>query len=224
VPLVIAWLVTNATLHPVVVTMPRSAETSIEAVARYIAARAIDPIERIKALHDWVADRIAYDADAWRGDVPLDDADPEEVFRRRIGVCAGYARLLEELGRAAEIPIRTVHGMTPMGRHAWNIVAIAGRTYQIDVTWDAGIVENGRFVKRYSTDYFLFSRRADHSAYTECDPSDGFCEPDVLTRAQEWINARERRLERDAAWQQFHAAAEAERAAVNDRFWAHVRF
>ena len=52
-------------VHPVVARMPASAETSIEAVGQYIAQRVLDPIERIKALHDWVADRIAYDAEGF---------------------------------------------------------------------------------------------------------------------------------------------------------------
>jgi hypothetical protein len=47
-------------IDPVVVRMPAAEETSIEAVARYIAARVPDRRRRIKALHDWVADRVAY--------------------------------------------------------------------------------------------------------------------------------------------------------------------
>jgi transglutaminase/protease-like cytokinesis protein 3 len=49
-----------AVIHPVVEAMPASAETSIEAVAHYIAAREPDRRLRIKALHDWVADRVSY--------------------------------------------------------------------------------------------------------------------------------------------------------------------
>jgi hypothetical protein len=45
--------------------MPRDAETDIAAVARYIKEREPDPKQRVKALHDWVADRIAYDAPAY---------------------------------------------------------------------------------------------------------------------------------------------------------------
>ncbi len=40
--------------------MPRSRETSIGAVARAIAAATPDRRRRIKALHDWVADRLEY--------------------------------------------------------------------------------------------------------------------------------------------------------------------
>ena len=50
-----------ARLEPAVVAMPRDAETSIADVARYIAEREPDQRARIKAMHDWVADRLTYD-------------------------------------------------------------------------------------------------------------------------------------------------------------------
>ena len=56
------WPWTDVGLHPAVINMPASAETSIESVAQYIASQEKDPMLRIKALHDYVADRIAYDA------------------------------------------------------------------------------------------------------------------------------------------------------------------
>ncbi|MEO0815430.1 MAG: hypothetical protein AAFY60_21405, partial [Myxococcota bacterium] len=45
----------------VVTSIPASAETDIESVAKYIAARESDPFMLVKALHDYVADRVAYD-------------------------------------------------------------------------------------------------------------------------------------------------------------------
>jgi hypothetical protein len=151
------WL--EERIHPVVARMPASAETSIEAVAQYISARVLDPIERIKALHDWVADRIAYDAEALSlHAIPLADAYAPAVFGRRLAVCAGYADLLHDLGRAAGIEIAVVENAS----HAWNAVSFAGRRYEIDVTWDAGYVEGRRFVKRYSTQYLFMNGHHGH--------------------------------------------------------------
>jgi transglutaminase/protease-like cytokinesis protein 3 len=53
--------VAPAVLEPVVAAMTRSDETSIAAVAQAIAAATPDRRRRIKALHDWVADRLEYD-------------------------------------------------------------------------------------------------------------------------------------------------------------------
>lgn len=152
-----------ATLHPVVAAMPRDAETSIEAVARYIGEREPDPVRRIKALHDWVADRIAYDAPALKlPRIPAEDGEPEAVFRSRKGVCAGYAALMVALARFthdeivyvvgdARTSLDPVHGEP----HAWNAAKVDGQWVLIDATWDAGSV-NTAFEKRYST-AFLFT-------------------------------------------------------------------
>ena len=52
-------------LHPAVASMPADAEASIEAVAKYIGDRDSTQAGRLKAAHDWVADRIAYDGPAY---------------------------------------------------------------------------------------------------------------------------------------------------------------
>ncbi len=148
-------------LHPLVETMPRAVEASIASVAEYIRDREPDPFLRVKALHDWVADRIAYDAVSLAaGEYPPQDA--ESVFRERKAVCAGYAYLLRALGEAAGEEIVYVTGdsrtegseLSGIG-HAWNAVRIDGGWYLLDATWNAGSVEGNRFDKRYSTLYFL---------------------------------------------------------------------
>jgi transglutaminase-like putative cysteine protease len=148
-------------LDPIVTRMPADAQTSIDGVARYIAAREKDPAMRVKALHDWVADNIAYDGPAFRsGNIPLDDGDAQKVFARRLGVCAGYAQLMTALGKVTGDEIVYVVGNvrtleTPVDGlpHAWNAVKIAGTWYLLDATFDAGYLEGSTFHKKYSTDY-----------------------------------------------------------------------
>lgn len=155
-----AWPM-RPTLHPVVAKMPASAETSPAAVAKYIAQREDDPYLRVKALYDYVADRIRYDAPALAaGDYP--PQDPETVFRTRKAVCAGYAKLLEAMADAVGIEMvyvtgvsREMGGDVAGGGHAWNAVQIRGKWYLIDATWAAGTVEGAQFTKRYTTDYLF---------------------------------------------------------------------
>ncbi len=150
-----------AALHPAVAEMPASAETSIVAVARYLADRESDRFRLVKALHDWVADRIAYDAPSYAAHkYPPQDA--ESVFRTRKSVCAGYAQLLTELGKQAGVEIVYVvgdartEGQRERGEgHAWNAVKIEGRYYLVDATWDSGSVSGTTFKKGYRTEYFL---------------------------------------------------------------------
>src|SRR5262249_10360808 len=123
---------------------------SIAALGAYVRLIEPTPMARIKVLHDWVADHVRYDVDALRKPrIPDEDADAESVFQRRRGVCAGYAALLEALGRAAGLDVRVVSNDT----HAWNAVEIEGRDYSIDATWDAGYVDDFGFHKHYSTQY-----------------------------------------------------------------------
>ena len=150
-----------AKLHPAVATMPASAETSPEAVAKYIAARESDPYLRVKALYDYVTDRIRYDAPALAaGEYP--PQDPETVFEARKAVCAGYAKLLDKMAETIGVNVVYVTGVSrdrngDVGGngHAWNAVEIDQKWYLIDATWGAGFVEGDKFTKRYNTEYLF---------------------------------------------------------------------
>ncbi len=151
------------TIHPAVANMPPEVETSIANVGKYIAEHEPNPVMRIKALHDYVADRVAYDAPAYAaGHIPHEDGDAQAVFRSRKGVCAGYAALMRELGKATGDEIAYVVGDARSSRspmegesHAWNAVKIGGAWYLVDVTWDAGPVSGDKFEKKYSTEYLF---------------------------------------------------------------------
>ena len=150
-----------AKLHPLVVGMPAEAEANIAAVGKYIAEREPDRALRIKALHDYVADRVAYDAVALaEGRYPPQDA--ETVFTTHLGVCAGYANLLTALGDAAGEEIVVVVGDARTDgsdltgeSHAWNAARIDDVWHLIDATWDAGSVEGRTYNKGYNTSYLF---------------------------------------------------------------------
>lgn len=158
------WPWTGAALHPLVANMPASVETSINSVARYIAKHETDPILRVKALHDYVADRVSYDADAFfSNNYPPQDA--QTVFQTHKSVCAGYANLLSALAKASGDKIIVVEGdarpddgsqdLTGCG-HAWNAARINNQWYLIDSCWDSGYVSREKgFTKHYKTEYFL---------------------------------------------------------------------
>ncbi len=148
-------------MHPAVRALPASAETSPEAVGRYLAAHENDPWRLARAVHDYVADRVEYDVASYRAGVyPPQDA--ATTFRTRRSVCAGYAALFEAIGRAAGLTVETVVGRARgvvtegMGEgHAWSAVKLDGRWHLVDTTWDAGYVSADGFHKRYRTEYFL---------------------------------------------------------------------
>ena len=165
-PTQFAWPMPE-TLHPLVVGMPAQAEASIAAVGKYIAEREPDRRMRIKALHDYVADRVVYDGAVYmardRPDFVFPPQDAETVFARRLGVCAGYSHLLAALGDAAGEEIVVVsgdaraRGSDVTGEsHAWNAARIDDTWHLIDATWDSGSLDDrGTFKKSYSAAYLF---------------------------------------------------------------------
>ncbi|PSO48916.1 MAG: transglutaminase [Cyanobacteria bacterium SW_9_44_58] len=155
------WPRNNASLHPAVASMPSDVETSIESVAQYIAQQESDSFLRVKALHDYVADRVSYDAESYfAGRYP--PQDPQTVFQTQKAVCAGYAKLLQALGNAIGEQIVYVTGDSRTSTsdlsgqsHAWNAAKIEGNWYLIDATWDSGFVEGSGFTKKYRTNYLF---------------------------------------------------------------------
>jgi len=148
-------------IDPLVSQFPPQEEKSPQWVGRYIAGRIADPMERARAIHDYVADRVAYDVAALRaGNYPPQDA--QTVFRTGKGVCAGYATLFEAISQAAGLEakyvvgdVRSEDGDIDGVGHAWSAVKIEERWYLVDVTWDSGFVNGDRFTKQLRTVYFL---------------------------------------------------------------------
>lgn len=175
------WPWPKQVLHPAIVDMPRSAEASITRVAQYLAAQEPDPVLRIKALHDYVADRLTYDTESPEGKAPAQDA--ETVFKRRTALASGYANLLSALGQAIGIEIPTISGNSRIPQsdldgtaHAWNSVRLQNQWQLIDVTWDSVYLEGRNALKRYRTDYlftpaslFAYSHFPDDAAWQLLD-------------------------------------------------------
>ena len=53
-------------------------------------------------------------------------------------VCNGYAALVYDMCRKADIPCRIIVGTANGGCHAWNLIKVNGKWYNADATWDAG--------------------------------------------------------------------------------------
>ena len=105
----------------------------------------------------WVAKNLAY----YIGNRP--DNTPLGALQKRITQCSGYARLFKELLQIFNIKSVLVHGcgrtysLNPKPKeenHEWNAIKINGEYYLCEVTWGAGKVENGKFIREYNTYYF----------------------------------------------------------------------
>lgn len=119
--------------------------------------------QKVKAIHDWVLLHVAYDRS-------LRKHSAYDALISGQAVCQGYASLTYRLLTDAGIPARIAEGSVQSGAHAWNLVKLGGKWYQLDTTFDdpvpdvAGRTEYGYYLV---TDDRL---RRDHS-WTQSYPA-----------------------------------------------------
>jgi transglutaminase/protease-like cytokinesis protein 3 len=75
-------------------------ESSSKSLAAYLAQDLPSDTEKVRAIYRWIGDRINYDVDAFlSGNVVAMSND--EVLKKRMSVCGGFASLFEELATLA---------------------------------------------------------------------------------------------------------------------------
>jgi len=144
-------------LHPAVVSIGERDEQSLESLALHIEENTRPGFDRLRALHDWVAHRIAYDVEAMRTRRSTPQ-DAESVFARRVARSEGYARLMVRLGELVDESVHYVSGTAKdVGgtfRQSWNAARVDDGYVLIDTEWDAGcITRKGKFKRIFRTDY-----------------------------------------------------------------------
>ncbi len=109
----------------------------VKAVNREIAKildrlhiRKLSQTARVKAIHDYLANRISYDQT-----LVDHSAYGGLVDQKHQTVCQGYALLFYKMLTDAGVTCRYVTGYAG-GYHAWNMVKLSGKWYYVDVTWD----------------------------------------------------------------------------------------
>ena len=87
---------------------------------------------KIKKIHDFVCNTIQYDyINVSNTDYKYQFTTYGALFNGR-AVCQGYATLFYRLCREVGIPVRVITS----SNHAWNIVKVNDKYYNIDCTWD----------------------------------------------------------------------------------------
>jgi hypothetical protein len=144
-----AWPLPNQ-VHPLA-----KANVELSAQAFAALAAALEPTERLKAIHDWVTLVLHYESNA--------NAGPALAVGRRATNCQGYAQLFAQLGRAAGLEVEVVQGLLkvphgPAQPHAWNAVRLSPKApwQLVDVTLDDPTLRgDGLPEQTYRTDYLL---------------------------------------------------------------------
>lgn len=187
------WPLENR-IHPLIQKMQPEHEDSLAAVAAYLDQEQ-DPVQRVKAIYDFVATRITYDVPRYRAyqmgqSFKASTQSAQEVLKQRRGVCAGYAHLMQELAKRLGVPMvyiagesRSLGGDLTGAGHAWNAVQIQGKWYLLDATWGAGYLQGQRFVQSYRSAYFLTPPEVMGVTHFPRDPT-WQLRPDPLSRSQ----------------------------------------
>jgi hypothetical protein len=156
-------------------------ETVLPAVVSPLTNGISDQFLKAKTLHDWICDNIAYDTNMYfSGRVTAQDYI--SVLKKKQAVCSGYTNLFNQMCTLAGMESIGINGYSKgfgytgkIGNntdHAWNAINIGNKWYLIDVTWDAGSVDQRTYIKGYSTEWlfldsrpFLYSHLPEEDAY-----------------------------------------------------------
>ena len=115
--------------HPITVTGTDYVEEKAWELAQEFATLPGDDFDRVLAVHDWLTSHADYD-------YSLRMHHPQGVLLQGSGVCESYARAFQLILEYMGIPTCYLSGYTPDGDHAWNVVQMDGKWYNIDTTWD----------------------------------------------------------------------------------------
>lgn len=126
----------------------REVDKKVKTVLKQRIAKNMSAYEKIKTIHDYIVDTVEYDTSTSFN-------APYYAMIKGSSACQGYATLLYKMMTEAGIPCRVITGNAKGQLHAWNIVKIGKKWYNIDATWDDPVGAFGKTSVRYR--YFLKS-------------------------------------------------------------------
>ena len=107
--------------------------------------------QKVKAIYDYICSNVTYDHDNLNDESYSLKYTAYAALINKTAVCQGYASLFYRLALDAGVDTRVISGEAG-GPHAWNIVKLNGKYYNLDSTWDAGRSTYAYFLK--NTDDF----------------------------------------------------------------------
>ena len=121
--------------------------------------------KKITKIHDYICNHVDYEYNS-----------KEEQIYTAYGalctgkaVCQGYAVLFYRLCKEAGLSVRIISGTGNGGPHAWNIVRIGSKYYNVDCTWDGqDAVTYNEFLLKSEADYRDHTRESWPVAGSHC--------------------------------------------------------
>lgn len=103
--------------------------------------------EKIKMIYDYICDNVTYDFDHLEDESYLLQYTAYAALVEKNAVCQGYAVLLYRLAKECGLDVCVIGGEGNGEPHAWNIIRIGEKYYNLDSTWDAGVKDHAYFLK-----------------------------------------------------------------------------
>ena len=102
--------------------------------------------QKVKAIYDYICSNVTYDHDNLNDESYSLKYTAYAALINKTAVCQGYASLFYRLALDTGVDTRVISGEAG-GPHAWNIVKLNGKYYNLDSTWDAGRSAYAYFLK-----------------------------------------------------------------------------
>ncbi len=122
--------------------------TKVRKELKALKVSAMNEYDKIKTVHDYIINNATYDISAVH-------SSAYDNLLNQTSVCQGYAMVTYLMMKEAGIDCRIITGSGKGVSHAWNIVKLNGKWYNIDCTWDDPVSSDGK--KHLEYDYFLKS-------------------------------------------------------------------
>ncbi len=142
----------NMTLNPTHFSDFSDVQQKLEAIDAKVSTIRVNGFsrhEKLKSIHDYLADNLVYD-------YSISEPNIYDIYGALVNgvcVCEGYAEAFKLLCDREGIPCITVIGTGNGGAHKWNMVLMEdGKWYTLDATWDDQ--ESNMFY-----DYFLIGSK-----------------------------------------------------------------
>lgn len=124
----------------------RIVDSKVASIIKSLKLSSDSDYSKIKKIHDYVINKYSYDTTHQK-------SSAYDLLINKTSVCEGYAltayRMFVDIG----LECRIISGLGNGEAHAWNIVKVDGAWYNIDLTWDDPLTNNGEPILRYN--YFL---------------------------------------------------------------------
>lgn len=121
-------------------------DKTVKSILKKKKIKKMKPYKKVRTIHDFIVENASYDI-TYKNDSAYDN------LILKSSVCHGYAVLAYKMLKEAGIPCRIITGESRGEGHAWNIVKLGKKWYNLDCTWDDPVTPDGSQATQYT--YFL---------------------------------------------------------------------